>query len=52
VENKADRYEGDFSDLLFHDFEELFLSGDGAELDLGVLSGGQNVDVILLDCLM
>jgi hypothetical protein len=52
VENKMDRYESDFSKTLFDDFEELFVKGDGAELDLGVLSGGQNMDVILVDALM
>ena len=37
---------------MFEDFEELFTKGDGAALDLGKLSGGQDVDQILLDCLM
>ena len=51
-ENKADMYSGPLTDKIFDDFEELFVKGDGAALDLGKLSGGQNVDQILLDCLM
>jgi hypothetical protein len=52
VENKLDRYDGDVFSTLFDEFEDLFVNGDGAALDLGTLSGGQNIDVILVDCLM
>jgi hypothetical protein len=35
VENgKASKYEGELTDKLFNDFEELFVGGDGAALDL------------------
>ena len=50
---QVDRFEDtSLFDQLFDDFEELFTKGDGAELDLGKLSGGQNSDVILIDAHM
>jgi hypothetical protein len=47
----VDQYDGDFANKLFADFEELFESGDGGALNLDKLSG-QQVDMILVDCLM
>ena len=46
-----EEYTGGIHEKLFKDFESLFTEGDGAALDLGKLSG-QEVDTILLDCLM
>jgi hypothetical protein len=52
AENKADMYDGPLTEKLFDEFEELFVKGDGAALDLSKLSGDQPVDTILVDCLM
>lgn len=52
VKDKKHEYEGSLSKQLFDDFENLFEHGDGAKLQLPALSGGQPIDVILVDCLM
>ena len=49
--NAEKHYEGPLVQLVYATFERLFLTGDGKALMLEDLSG-QDVDTVLLDCLM
>jgi hypothetical protein len=52
VKDQEHAYEGPLTKQLFNDFDSLFELDDGARLQLSTLSGGQPIDVILVDCLM
>jgi hypothetical protein len=51
-ETSNGKYDGTLSDKLFDDFERLFTDSDGRVLQLNKLADDQDVDVILMDCLM
>jgi hypothetical protein len=52
VKDQEHSYEGRLTKKLFNDFERLFDLDDGARLEISTLSGGQPIDIILVDCLM